>query len=111
MDDLCVHSKKRGDHLSQLQLIFEKCQLYRLCLNPDKCVFMVRQGKILGHVVSKNGISNDEDKIQVILQLPQPTNVKEAYQRDRSKSLQFNLDEALARDMQNQEKLKAQDEI
>ena len=38
---------------------------------------MVRQGKILGHIVSKNGISTDQDKIQVILQLPRPTNAKE----------------------------------
>ena len=38
---------------------------------------MVRQGKILGHIVSKNGISTDEDKIQVILRLPRPTNAKE----------------------------------
>ena len=38
---------------------------------------MVRQGKILGHIVSKNGISTNQDKIQVILQLPRPTNAKE----------------------------------
>ena len=56
VDDLCVHSKDRSEHLQQLQRIFEKCRLYRLCLNPKKCVFMVRQGKILGHIVSKNGI-------------------------------------------------------
>ena len=38
---------------------------------------MVRKGKILGHIVSKNGISTNQDKIQVILQLPRPTNAKE----------------------------------
>ena len=31
---------------------------------------MVRQGKILGHIVSKNGISTNEDKIRVIVELP-----------------------------------------
>ena len=77
VDNLCVYSKKRSNHLLQLKLIFEKCRTYQICLNPDKCVFMVRQGKILGHIVSKNGISNDQDKIQVILQLPRPTNAKE----------------------------------
>ena len=70
VDDLCVHSRQRTDHYDQLKLIFEKCRLYRLCLNPDKCVFMVWKGKILGHIVSKNGISTDEDKMKVILQLP-----------------------------------------
>ena len=66
VDDLCVHSRNRADHFDQLKLIFNKCCLYCLCLNPDKCVFMVRQGKILGHIVSKNGISTDQDKIQVV---------------------------------------------
>ena len=77
VDDPCVYSKQRSDHLLQLKLIFEKCRTYRICLNPDKCVFMVRQGKILGHIVSKNGISTDQDKIQVILKLPRPTNAEE----------------------------------
>ena len=77
VDNLCVHSRQRTDHFDQLKLIFEKCRLYRLCLNPEKCVFMVRQGKILGHIVSKNGISTDEDKIKVILQLSRPINSKQ----------------------------------
>ena len=38
---------------------------------------MVRQGRILGHIVSKNGISTDLDKINIIVDLPRPTNVKE----------------------------------
>ena len=46
VDNLCVHSQHRMDYLSQLRAIFEKCQLYWLYLNPKKCVFMVRQGKI-----------------------------------------------------------------
>ena len=54
MDDLCVHSKVCMDHIEHLKLVFEKCQIYRICLNPEKCVFMVCQGKILGHIVSKN---------------------------------------------------------
>ena len=38
---------------------------------------MVRQGKILGHIVSKNGISTDEEKINVIVQMPRPNIAKE----------------------------------
>ena len=63
VDDLCVYSKQRSDHLLQLKLIFKKYRTYQICLNPDKCVFMVRQGKILEHIVSKNDISIDQDKI------------------------------------------------
>ena len=77
MDDLCIHSKQQIEHVNHLQLIFEKCRIYHICLNPDKCKFMVRQGKILGHIiVSKNGISTDEEKIAVIVTLPRPLNAK-----------------------------------
>ena len=38
---------------------------------------MVRQGKILGHIVSKNGISTDFEKIKIIVELPRPRNAKE----------------------------------
>ena len=38
---------------------------------------MVRQGKILGHTVSKNGICTNEEKIQVIVNMPRPKNAKE----------------------------------
>ena len=58
-------------------MVFEKCQVYQICLNPDKCVFMVRQGKILGHIVSRNGISTDFEKIKIIVELPRPRNPKQ----------------------------------
>ena len=38
---------------------------------------MVRQGKILGHIVSKNGICTDEEKIKVIVNMPKPKNDRE----------------------------------
>ena len=41
MDDLCIHSKDRLDHIEHLKLVFEKCKVYQICLNLDKCVFMV----------------------------------------------------------------------
>ena len=76
MDDLCIHSKAREDHIDHLVKIFEQCRVYQISLNPEKCKFMVRQGKILGHIVSKNGISTDLEKINVIVDLPRPTNYK-----------------------------------
>ena len=72
MDDLCVHSKRRIEHVDHLVKVFIQCRVYRICLNPEKCKFMVRQGKILGHIVSKHGISTDMDKIKVILELTIP---------------------------------------
>lgn len=76
MDDLCVHSANREEHIRHLELVFQKCRLYHICLNPEKCKFMVRQGKILGHIISHNGISTNADKIAAIVELPRPHNAK-----------------------------------
>ena len=63
MDDVCVHSNQRSQHIDHLSKVFCQCFLYRIFLNPEKCKFMVRQGKILGHIVSRHGISTDLEKI------------------------------------------------
>jgi hypothetical protein len=37
---------------------------------------MIREGIVLGHKISEKGIEVDKAKIEVIEQLPPPTNVK-----------------------------------
>ena len=41
-----------------------------LSLNPEKCVFRVSSGALLGHIVSKDGIAVDPDKVKAILDQP-----------------------------------------
>ena len=79
MDDLCIHSGTRDQHAKHLKLIFQKCKVYKICLNLEKCVFMVRQGKTLGHIVLNNGISTHFEKIEVIVSLPRPRNAKQVH--------------------------------
>ena len=59
LDDIMIFSKKREEHTFHLKQIFERCQKYGISLNLRKCVFAVTEGKLLGHVVSKKGISID----------------------------------------------------
>ena len=40
---------------------------YDISLNPKKCVFAVMEGKLLGHIVSKKGISIDPERIKAII--------------------------------------------
>jgi len=49
-DDSMVHSNKREDHIHHLRKVFEICRLYEISLNLKKCVFIVTQGKLLGHI-------------------------------------------------------------
>ena len=76
MDNMCVYYLLRHEHIQHLTKVFDQCRVYRICLNPDKCKFMVRQGRILGHIVSANGIATNQDKIKVILELPRPLHYK-----------------------------------
>jgi hypothetical protein len=62
--------------LGKLDKVLKWCQMADLDLNLEKCHFMVREGIVLGHKISKKGIEVDKVKTEVIEQLPLPSNVK-----------------------------------
>ena len=72
LDDLSVFGAQR-EHLSHLRLCFLKCQEVHFSLNPLKCAFAVRSGRLLGTVISADGILVDPDKVAAIMQAPAPT--------------------------------------
>ena len=74
LDDFCVFSKRK-DHLKFLEKCMHQCKEFGISLNSEKCQFGMPFGKLLGHVVSKTGISTDPDKIRVMVQLPIPDTV------------------------------------
>ena len=76
LNDITIFSKRRGEHAFHLRHIFERCRKYGISLNPKKCVFAVTKGKLLGHIVSKKGISIDSERIKAIEQIPLPHNKK-----------------------------------
>jgi hypothetical protein len=73
--DLAAHSLKRVDHSTHLQIVFERCHYYRICLNPHKCIFCIRLCHLLGFLVSETGIMVDPLKVEEILRLPPPPNI------------------------------------
>ncbi|KAI5328143.1 hypothetical protein L3X38_027539 [Prunus dulcis] len=76
MDDFSVFGSSFDDCLHHLSLVLTRCQETNLILNWEKCHFMVRQGIVLGHVVSNKGIQVDKAKINIITNLPPPSSVK-----------------------------------
>nr|GEW16399.1 hypothetical protein [Tanacetum cinerariifolium] len=56
--------------------MLKQCEDTNLCLNWEKSHFMVKEGIVLGHKISKNGIEVDKAKVEVIAKLPHPTIVK-----------------------------------
>jgi len=77
LDDLTAFSKSDQEHLEHLRHVFLICRKYGISLNPKKSLFGLEEGKLLGHIISKDGIRIDPDIIQAILQVPHPRNIKE----------------------------------
>jgi hypothetical protein len=77
VDDIVVKSKKRQDHIQDLQETFLNLRKRNLKLNPKKCTFGVQKEKILGCIISAKGIDPNPDKIQAILNIRIPKNIKD----------------------------------
>ncbi|GJU48163.1 reverse transcriptase domain-containing protein [Tanacetum coccineum] len=76
MDDFSVFGNSFGNCLSRVDKMLQRCEDTNLCLNWEKSHFMVKEGIVLGHKISKNGIEVDKAKVDVIAKLPHPTTVK-----------------------------------
>nr|GEX88416.1 reverse transcriptase domain-containing protein [Tanacetum cinerariifolium] len=76
MDEFFVFGNSFQSCLSHLERMLKRCEDTNLCLNWEKSHFMVKEGIVLGHKISKQGIEVDKDKVNVITKLPHPTTVK-----------------------------------
>nr|GEY68242.1 reverse transcriptase domain-containing protein [Tanacetum cinerariifolium] len=76
MDDFSVFGNSFGTCLSHLEKMLQCCEDTNLCLNWKKSHFMVKEGIVLDHKISKNGIEVDKAKVDVIAKLPHLTTVK-----------------------------------
>nr|GFA17413.1 reverse transcriptase domain-containing protein [Tanacetum cinerariifolium] len=77
MDDFLVFENSFSTCLTNLEKkILKRCEDTKLALNWEKSHFIVKEGIVLGHKISKKGIEVDKEKIEVILKLPHPTTVK-----------------------------------
>ena len=77
VNDMLVKSLDEEKHLNVLQETFDTLRQYNMKLNPSKCAFGVSSGKFLGFMVSHRGIEANPDKIQAILDMKPPQNIKE----------------------------------
>ncbi|GJV31416.1 reverse transcriptase domain-containing protein [Tanacetum coccineum] len=76
MDDFLVYGDSFTSCLSHLDKMLKRCEDTNLVLNWEKCHFMVKEGIVLGHKISKFGIEVDRAKVDVIAKLPHPTTIK-----------------------------------
>ncbi|GJU21261.1 reverse transcriptase domain-containing protein [Tanacetum coccineum] len=76
MDDFSVFGNSFETCLSHLDKMLQRCEDTNLVLKWEKSHFMVKEGIVLGHKISKNRIEVDKAKVDVIAKLPHPTTVK-----------------------------------
>ena len=77
IDDVLVYSKSFEDHLVHLEEVFKRFQEANLKLKPSKCYFAKTELDFLGHVVSRNGVRPNENKVKAVKDFPVPKNVKQ----------------------------------
>nr|GFB32441.1 reverse transcriptase domain-containing protein [Tanacetum cinerariifolium] len=76
MDDFSIFGNSFENCLSRLDKMLQRFEDTNLSLNWEKSHFMVKEGIVLGHKISKNGIEVERAKVDVIAKLPHPTTVK-----------------------------------
>jgi hypothetical protein len=77
VDDIMVKTERRSTLVEDLTLVFDKMWATRTKLNPDKCVFGVFAGKLLGFLVSHRGIEENPEKIKAIDAMRPPARIKD----------------------------------
>jgi hypothetical protein len=77
MDDIVVKSIQRRDHMSDLAETFANLRAANVRLNPEKCVFGIHKGKVLGCLVSTKGIEANPDKIKALIEMQDTVSVKD----------------------------------
>jgi hypothetical protein len=77
VDDIMVKTKRGSTLVEDLTLVFNKLQATRTKLNPDKCVFGVSAGKLLGFLVSYRGIEANPEKIKASEAMRPPAHIKD----------------------------------
>ena len=74
MDDILIHGKSREEHDIWLMSILNRLQRHGITLNKEKCSFATNSVKFLGHIVGKEGVRPDPEKLQGIEDMSEPRN-------------------------------------
>jgi hypothetical protein len=77
IDDILIYSKNREEHEEHLRLVLQVLREHQLYAKFSKCDFFQKQIHYLGHVLSKEGVAVDPDKIRSIMEWPTPKDVSD----------------------------------
>ncbi|CAL1357428.1 unnamed protein product [Linum trigynum] len=75
-DDILIYSKSESEHLVHLEIALQLLRKHHLFAKASKCSFGQPTVEYLGHVISKEGVSTDSNKVAAMQSWPRPTSVK-----------------------------------
>jgi hypothetical protein len=76
LDDIIVFSRSDREHCEHLRRVFLKCRKFGLSLNPKKSMFSMKEGNMLGHIVSVKGFNINPSRVEEIQTLSLPRSKK-----------------------------------
>jgi hypothetical protein len=77
VDEIVIASRKKETYISDLAETFSNMHKARLKLNPEKCIFGITKGKVIGCLISTKGIEANPDKIRALIQMQPPRSRKD----------------------------------
>ena len=75
IDDILIYSKSQEEHEQHLRIVLQILRERKLYAKLKKCEFWLNQVVFLGHVISKDEITVDPNKIEAEVNWDRPTNV------------------------------------
>ena len=76
-DDIIIWGQTEEELETRTKQVLEACRKHGLKLNPKKCEFNQTELVFLGHRISSDGVRVDESKVEAIINMPYPKNVKD----------------------------------
>lgn len=76
-DDILIYDCSRDDHLTHLKEVFNILRCHSFFVRETKCSLGLRELAYLGHIISAKGIQPNPDKVKVVQEWSETTNVKQ----------------------------------
>src|SRR6266498_4374791 len=77
LDDIIIYSQTFKEHKQHVKRVFQALREANLMIKLKKCKFVKQELRFLGHIISKDGIRIDPEKIAKMVSIPSPTNLKQ----------------------------------
>lgn len=77
LDDIIIYAETRERHDEILRIVLQRLRQYSLQLKITKCHFYCTEVEYLGHIISKDGLRANPEKVECIVKYPQPKNLIE----------------------------------